>query len=477
MAKVKRQMALILGVIVVIGAAPAATRGESGISQEPAMINLRASTTQPYVGQLVELHVDIDLPASTNSQPLRLSIPWLMREFGFAWQMPPDEWLCQHSLATAGLPVQINAWPQTIYLPPSGAKSNHYELSWWLLVQEPDVLTSGRIEFAPVRVEYGGGSVASKPLRLQVRRLPLPPADLPALNLNLGVGNYRLEATLEPSTVTVGEPAVLTLKISGEGALAKLPRPRLTALPFFKQTGDFFLEDSTESWNEAKTRSFRYQLRPRRFGTVTMPSLFYTCFDPALGKYQTRVVPGTALNVVAATNKSAVAAARPVAGALPERLRLTSYDDPDLLISQSSESPTFNLDIAIVSGFPLVTFLMAAIAAWHSRKSETRDQRKSAGAARHALHQLQKLDGDVSQVANVVMDFLSRSSSVRIEAPESRDIDNALRAMDTSPDRADAVRQFFRECDAVRFAPGGSDAAASLRALAENLVRTLSADK
>jgi hypothetical protein len=441
-------------------------------------INLRASTLQPYVGQLVQLTSEIDLPAGAAAGPLQLSIPWLMREFGFVWRIPPEEWLCERVAGTTGLHVQINSRPQIIHVPPSSDAKTHYELTWWLIVQAPDVLTSGRIEFAPVRMLAGGAPVTSNPLRLQVRRLPLPPSDLPSLNLNLGVGDYQLEMALEPESVSVDDPAILTLKISGEGALALLPRPALAALPFFRQTGAFFLEDSTESWDlTGKTRYFRYLLRPRRFGTVTIPNLFYTCFDPALGKYQTRVAPAKSLNVVAAVKESAPLGSRHPAHALPERLRLTRYDDPELLLQSTvAESSWRAFAVVVVAGFPLLFFLIAVALAWRDRNAAMRSHRSSAAAARQALHQLQKLNGDVSQVADVVASFLSQHSLVRIIEPESAHIDSALRVIGLSSDRADAVRQFFRECDAARFAPCGPEAAADLRALAEKLIRTMSAD-
>lgn len=439
-------------------------------------VTLRASTAQPYVGQVMQLHLDIDLPSPATAEPAQLSIPWLMREFGFTWQLPPDEWLCQRSLATAGLPFQINSSPRLIHLPPRDSTNLHYELSWSLVVREPDVLTSGRIEFAPVRMESRGRSVTSKPLRLQVRRLPLPPSDLPSLNLNLGVGNYQMQATLEPATVSVDEPALLTLKISGEGALAQLPRPALAALPFFRQTSAFFLENSTETWDASgKVRYFRYLLRPRRFGTLTIPNLFYTCFDPALGQYQTRVAPAISLNVVATVKEPVAAAGRNAPGALPGRLRLLRYDDPELRQSSlAGETAWLAIAIAVIAGLPLLVFLVALIRARLGRKSGRWEHRKSAEAARHALHQLHKLDGDVAEIANVVIEFLSQRSPVRTRGADGMDVESALRGPDLSPQRAELLSGFLCACDAARFAPSDPDAAANVRALAERLIRTLS---
>src|SRR5262249_35873796 len=147
----------------------------SSQNETSAKLALRASAMQPYVGQIVQLRLEMDLPTGQPTEPFKLEIPWLMREFGFVWKTAPEQWLQQLFAKSEGVPVQVNGRPQPIRLPsrPSGNRQR-CELAWSIVIQDSDPTMRGRIEFAPVRLQTSQGAVTSNQLRLEVRKAPLP---------------------------------------------------------------------------------------------------------------------------------------------------------------------------------------------------------------------------------------------------------------------------------------------------------------
>jgi hypothetical protein len=434
-------------------------------------LTLHASSAEPYVGQVVQLTLEIELSATKGDELPRLSIPWLNREFGFTWQLAAEEWLCRQTGTRDGLAVRINNWPRPI--PALANRRNgmtQYQLSWSFVVQEPDDVTQGRIEFAPIRLETAQGALQTKPLRLSVRKLPLPPANLPGLNMNLGVGNYRLEASLAPARVTLGESAILTLKVSGSGALTRLPRPVLTSLPPFRQPDAWLVEDGTEAWDdEKKSRYFRYVLQPRRLGTASIPPLFYTCFDPTIGKYQTRATVELTLIVNPSAAKTIAAVQRYEPGTVPDRLRLASTD-------AASAQPSLQMTAWQSAAFlAIMPAALAVLLYWreHRRRRLGRHEhlwRSLAG--RRALHRLRELNDDelAANAVSIFEDFLRQRFYISASSNGDANFSSFLQHTGVRLDQMELAQDFQRRCDAARFGPPTDHDDEGLRHLAERLI-------
>ncbi len=438
-------------------------------------LTLRASTTQPYVGQVVELQLQIDLPPTLPSEPVKLQIPWLTREFGFVWQIPTEKWMQQLSPASQGVPAQINDWPQVVRLPSRQiGNAQRCELTRTLIVQEPDPMTHGRIVFAAVQLQTTRGGGASKPLPLEVRKVPLPPPDLPGANLNLGVGDYHLEASIAPDTMAFGKAASLTLKVSGAGALGLLPRPKLTALPFFRDAKTLAVENGTDTLDaDAKARAFCYQLHPRQPGTLTIPSIYYTCFDPAQEKYQTRSTAALLLTVRASASPSAKAAIRYPPGSVPERLRLAPPDAA--LLDSPSWFSVFGCYGPLVIAMLLILIIHDINVWWREGRRGTSHHGSLAG--RRALAQLRQLKNDVEDaaVASVVVGFLSQRFQIGMAEPTLHEVAVVLRTADISEQAFETARSFYALLDARRFGPQDTTSASELRTRAERLIQELDA--
>ena len=188
-------------------------------------------------------------------------------------------------------------------------------------------LAPGRYEIPPVTVDavvdvteltpWGTPLARPAEVRRTTERLLVPvralPADPPS-GFAGTVGSLAVHAKLEPTTVTVGEAATLTLTVSGTGNLRGLPDPE-PGLPEgirrFPPQGHSAEELAGERLKS--TRSWSYVIVPEREGGFHVPPFELAYLDPKSGQY--RIAAGSALELTArprpSTPPPAVAATSP----------------------------------------------------------------------------------------------------------------------------------------------------------------------
>ena len=129
--------------------------------------------------------------------------------------------------------------------------------------------------------------------------LPLPDANRPA-TFRGAVGRYNMQAAVEPLTVAAGEPIQIRLVISGVGNVKTIAAPRLPQVlgaEAFAPTEESVTTVENEVVGGNKT--FNYVLIPEREGTLEIPAIVFTYFDPSARAYrnaraepvQVRVLP------------------------------------------------------------------------------------------------------------------------------------------------------------------------------------------
>lgn len=123
----------------------------------------------------------------------------------------------------------------------------------------------------------------SKPVRVSVKQLPGNKPD----GFSGVVGSLNLKATLSKDSAGVNDAINFKIKISGSGNL------KLASAPQFKLSPDIEVYDpkiTDEIRNSASgssgQKTFDYLLIPRHYGDFTIPSVSYTYFNTAAGKYE-----------------------------------------------------------------------------------------------------------------------------------------------------------------------------------------------
>ena len=197
----------------------------------------------------------------------------------------------------------------------------HYEVHVFQRALFP--LTAGRYEIPAARLNYSLPLSASffsreESHQLKSETVPLvvidpPEAGRPA-DFNGAVGRLSLEAHVDSGTAKVGDPLVLTVRVTGDGNVSFFPRPEVR-VPW----GQLVPAEERVQLDSSATvvrgaKEFDWVITPARSGEVEVPQIRYPFFNPSTERYElavttpqrVSVAPGTLIAVDSADS------ARPV---------------------------------------------------------------------------------------------------------------------------------------------------------------------
>ena len=98
-------------------------------------------------------------------------------------------------------------------------------------------------------------------------------------------GTLHISARTESPTSRVGDPVVLTVRVTAVGNVKLLPRPALE-LPWATLTvGDERVEIDSTSARISGAKEFDWLITPRLAGTQVVPGIRYPYYDPVIGRY------------------------------------------------------------------------------------------------------------------------------------------------------------------------------------------------
>ncbi len=126
--------------------------------------------------------------------------------------------------------------------------------------------------------------LVTQAVRIDVRPLPAGAPD----GFEGAVGRYRITASVDSDRLSGGDPATLTVTISGSGNIDALPEPTLPKTDQWRA----FSQDSSASSQVFQgvlrgSKTFTFLLLPNTDGVLAVPSIEYVYFDPELETYVT----------------------------------------------------------------------------------------------------------------------------------------------------------------------------------------------
>jgi hypothetical protein len=128
-------------------------------------------------------------------------------------------------------------------------------------------------------------SVTSKSLQLMVRPLPQKgkPPDFSGL-----VGKFKMWSKLEPVSLKTGESATLTVSVSGQGNVNRIPDLKMPELSHIKIYADKPVLESTQASNGTKgSKTMKWALVPEKDGRLEVPPVAVSFFDTEHHRYKT----------------------------------------------------------------------------------------------------------------------------------------------------------------------------------------------
>jgi tetratricopeptide (TPR) repeat protein len=168
-------------------------------------------------------------------------------------------------------------------------------------------LVPGRLVIPPAQLVYSTGLSSSSLFsreeshELQTDSVTIVAIDPPQSGRPAeyagAVGEMRLAATIDSGAMRVGDPMLVTLKVSGTGNVKLFPRPTVRVPWAGLVAADERVSVDSTSSRIGGTKEFDWVLTPRVAGEFDVPPVRYGYFDPSSRRYEVAVSSGTRLRV------------------------------------------------------------------------------------------------------------------------------------------------------------------------------------
>ena len=350
---------------------------------------------------------------------------------------------------------------------------------------------AGKITIEPTTVTALSGIPSSERVRLATRQLtlnvrPLPPDDPSAFTG--AVGAYSIEGDLDAGAVSVGEPVMLTVTISGEGNVELLPAPDWPEIPGWRAfDNDTSFTASVVDGKMQGSKTFKRMLVPDASGNYELPPIEYAYFDPDIEEYVTVNTRPFSVEALAtpggdATDPTGVAAAS-----------IAEEEEPDIryikpapeFMRRGGDSPVSGAAFRALWLAPVAAF--AAVMAWlllagrmghlsaiGRRRGSKRDDEPGAGEL--ALARLAAIEPGASpaDVASLALHgYLSAALNSPTSGLTAGTIARRLSERGVSSETTELLTQTLSRIDEMRFSPRSRDEPDEVGRIVAELVRRL----
>ena len=272
-----------------------------------------------------------------------------------------------------------------------------------------------------------------------------PPSAGRPTDFSGAVGEVHLSARLDTSVARVGDPVILTVRVTGTGNVKLFPRPTIQIPWGSVVAADERVHMDTSAWRIRGTKEFDWIVTPRMAGDQSVPAIRYSYFDPDRRQYEEAIAASPQIRVsggtLASTDTTQAGDLLPpqIAGSWARRSK------------PLDEQPAFWLVLAIISdssaGDPHVRRRRRRIAVDDPAAELLGLGEALGGGATAASRELRRA------YAAALAGRLGLTSEVFSRPGE---VARALRRAGASRQVATDAEQFMRELDAAAFSEGGA---------------------
>ncbi len=350
---------------------------------------------------------------------------------------------------------------------------------------------AGNITIEPTTVTALSGIPSSERVRLATRQLtlnvrPLPPDDPSAFTG--AVGAYIIEGDIDTDTVSVGEPVMLTVTISGEGNVELLSAPDWPEIPGWRAfDNDTSFTASVVDGKMQGSKTFTRMLVPDASGNYELPPIEYAYFDPDIEEYVTVSTRPFSVEALAAPGGDATdplgAAAASVAEEAEPDIRYIK-PAPEFM-RQGGDSPVSGVAFRALWLAPVAAF--AVVAAWlllagrmghfsaiGRKRGSKRDNEQGPGEL--ALARLAAIEpgASLADVADLALHgYLSAALNSPTSGLTAGAISRQLTERGVSSETTELLTQTLSRIDEMRFSPRAEDQSDEVGRDVAELVRRL----
>jgi hypothetical protein len=315
--------------------------------------------------------------------------------------------------------------------------------------------------------------------------MPLPDDNVPK-DFNGAIGDFTMNVTAGPTTVTVGDPITVHVQISGSGSLDSVRMPDQSGWNGFKIFTPTTKTETSDPLGEEGTKTFEEIVTPQSSNIHQLPEFSFSFFNPDDGHYHTLTQPPEQLVVQAgsATPLPTIVSSR---NSAPENQSpqdiLPIKQELGVLAQPSAPLITWPAFLA-VQALPVLAFVAALV--WRKRTDNLannprlRRQRLVAQLIEMGIGDLKKYAAENNSEAffTTMFRLLQEQLGERIDSPASAIteavVDEYLAAHDAPESLLGGLRELFQLCNQARYAPvRGTEELKSVAAKFEKVVNEL----
>ena len=320
---------------------------------------------------------------------------------------------------------------------------------------------------------------------------PLPEAGKPS-SFSGAVGQFKVTGVVDKRKLKVGDALTLTVTVEGAGNLKALGTIKIPDSPSFRAYDTVTSLNLNKSGDEVRgSKVFRTVLVPRVSGTLTLPSIPFSFFDPRKREY---VHAGTVpIEVEVAPGAGSGPGTSYVSNTAPGGGEVTTFQDDIRYVKESASFPETGGLLATLAAHPAahaipLALFLASLALGGYRERLLLDpkgarSRRAAGRAQSLLDEAEGFaEGDAARSASKVAEALAGFIADKLGRSPSgltlREAQEAIRARFSAvgPQELERLKELWEEVEELRFAGGGDGGTAHAVMLAtgvSELVREL----
>ena len=257
---------------------------------------------QLYVGQTTSILLKLYVSSSVQ---LRGMNPFERSADGFTVSELPEQSVESVEMFN-GRRYRVYSWPFTIT--PISAGSQDLNFQFTLAAQMPDQRNTQASQFGGGMFDNFFGrserfNIYSPPTQIDVRTLP---TEGKPESYSGAIGQFNMELSADSDSTRVEEPIMLSLKLNGSGNFDRIKGPEMPQARGWRS----YMPESTFEPNESQPlkgmKRFDYVFIPEKAGSLKLPEVKFSYFDPSTEKYVELSSPALTVKV-APSNRPAIA--------------------------------------------------------------------------------------------------------------------------------------------------------------------------
>ena len=210
---------------------------------------------------------------------------------------PPEEQPIESVEIVNGRRYRVLSWLLTITPIRSGKQDLNFQST--LIAQFPNQRRSrnspfGRSIFDDFFNRTERVNVDTKTVQVDV--LPLPKAGQPE-SFSGAIGQFNIGVSADAESTRVSEPIMLSLKLIGQGNFSRIQGPELSEVEGWRSYPPESAFEADASSELKGTKRFDYIFVPEKAGTLELPEVSFSFFDPDVEEYVELSSPAIAIEV------------------------------------------------------------------------------------------------------------------------------------------------------------------------------------